>query len=282
MKNMKKKLIESLKDLDVVDMSIEELEEKAFHDLSIKRVQELMNPFGCWIELESPITIDEVKKCIKNGEAELVETPLYSEYLHSKLSPEEARKNHIKKIAFFALNENTKPISIDVGFPDDSNVNNMYFLDDGNHRLAGRIVAESKTIKAHVMGDVQYLKNLNLWNPNKYQVELDRKYTLQYLDHKKEDYIRLLDILKEKINTNKKIFNREEFHLFHDVLDTYFIYKEEIMELKEEENIIKKLKFEKIPTEKLLTEEFHVEIPERLKFLLTGQDNNKIKKQNKI
>ena len=197
---MKEKIIESLKDLDVVSMSIEELEEKAFHDLPIDKVKELSNPFGCWIELESPITIDEIKECIEKGEAELVETPLYSTYMRSELSPEEARKNHIRKIAFFALNENTKPISIDVGFPEYSNINGMYFLDDGNHRLAGRIVAGSKTIKAHVMGDVQYLKDLSLWNPNKYQIELDRKYTLQYLEQKEEDYTKLLNVLKEKIN----------------------------------------------------------------------------------
>ena len=189
------------------------------------------------------ITIDEIKECIEKGEAELVETPLYSTYMRSELSPEEARKNHIRKIAFFALNENTKPISIDVGFPEYSNINGMYFLDDGNHRLAGRIVAGSKTIKAHVMGDVQYLKDLSLWNPNKYQIELDRKYTLQYLEQKEEDYTKLLNVLKEKINKNSKIFNREEFHLFCDILDTYFVHKEEVMDLKEEENIIKKLKY---------------------------------------
>lgn len=156
----------------------EELNKLEHHVLEVSTVMEYANPFnGCWMELEKPITIEEVKQCIADGKAELAVTPGWYEIAFKKdtITPEEIRENHIKKIAFFAINEAEKPISIDVGIPS-MGCHVDYIIDDGNHRLAGAIVAGAKTIKASVSGSMDHAEDMGLWNPNEFQIEATRRF----------------------------------------------------------------------------------------------------------
>lgn len=174
---------------DLSQYTDEELVEKGYHDVDMKKLTDICNPFkGCWIELnDKPITKKEVLKCIADGKAELIETPIwYSVALgKSELTPEEIRENHIKKIAYFASNEIKDPISIDVGIPD-LRCYVDYVVDDGNHRLAGEIIKGSKTIKAKVMGSESHAKELGLWNPNQYELESFRRFMKEYKQRQKE------------------------------------------------------------------------------------------------
>lgn len=159
-------------------LTIKELENLSHHTLETEKVKEFANPFnGCWIELKSPITKEEVKACIDKCEQELTHTPSWIEVsMNPTKWPEETiRSNHIKKIAFFATNEMEKPISIDVGIPS-LGCYVDYIIDDGNHRLAGAIYKGDLFIKAKVSGDVNHAKELDLWNPNKYEKELNKRY----------------------------------------------------------------------------------------------------------
>lgn len=156
----------------------DDLNKLEHHVLDLSKVMEFANPFnGCWMELEKPITIEEVKQCIADGKAELSVTPGWYDIAFKKntLTTEEIRENHVKKIAFFAINEPEKPISIDVGIPS-MGCYVDYIIDDGNHRLAGAIVAGAKTIKASVSGSMEHAQELGLWNPNEYHIESTRRF----------------------------------------------------------------------------------------------------------
>lgn len=167
----------------------QELENLAFHDLPIKKVIEYANPLkGCWPELKSPITIKEVRDCIKNNQQELVETPSWIVIaLNEKKYPEQlVRENHIKKIAFFVVNEVKEPIHIDVGIPSlGGHVD--YIIDDGNHRLAAEMIKVSKTIKAKVSGEVSHAQSLGLWYPNEFETLLQKRYEEEYAERSKEN-----------------------------------------------------------------------------------------------
>lgn len=79
---------------------MEELEKLAYHDISIENILKVSNPLGCWMELDSDITKEEIDECIKKGEEEISKTPLWS-YLDKSEDNELQRKRHIQKIAFF-------------------------------------------------------------------------------------------------------------------------------------------------------------------------------------
>lgn len=170
MSNTSKKALSSYTD--------DELDKLEHHTLEVAKIMEYANPFnGCWMELEKPITIEEVKQCIQDGKAELAVTPSWYDIAFKKvqLTPEEVRENHVKKIAFFALNVPEKLISIDVGIPSMGHYPD-YILDDGNHRLAGAIVSGAKTIKASVSGAEHHAKDMGLWNPNEFHIEASRRF----------------------------------------------------------------------------------------------------------
>jgi hypothetical protein len=163
---------------DLSEYTDEQLNKMEHHELELSKVMEYANPFnGCWMELEKPITIEEVKQCIKDGKAELAITPGWYDIAFGKvkITPEEVRENHIKKIAFFAINEHEKPISLDVGIPS-MGCHVDYIVDDGNHRLAGAIASGMKTIKASVSGSMEHAQELGLWNPNEYHIEASRRF----------------------------------------------------------------------------------------------------------
>lgn len=160
----------------------EELVAKAQHDIPLENVVQYCDPFeGCWIELESPITKQEVLDCIAAGEAALVETPIWADIIlrGEGRSPEDIRKNHIRKIAYFATNDIEKPISIDVGIPAMGCFVD-HIVDDGNHRLAGAIIKGAKTIGAWVCGEIEHAKTLGLYFPNEYERALCKRDDADY------------------------------------------------------------------------------------------------------
>lgn len=65
---------------------------------------------------------------------------------------------HARRCAYFALNPNYDPISIDVGIP--GLLDTSWIVDDGNHRLYGRAIAGEISIKASVSGSVSRAKSM--------------------------------------------------------------------------------------------------------------------------
>lgn len=162
---------------DYSHLSHEEIYKRAHHILDVKKVAEYCDPFkGCWVEITTPITKQEVLDCIAKGQAQLVETPLWTDIFYKNLpiTPEESRINHIKKIAYFATHDIESAISLDVGIPS-MNCYVAHMVDDGNHRLAGAIIKGDSTIKATVGGSVDHAKALGLFNPNEYEAYLFEK-----------------------------------------------------------------------------------------------------------
>ena len=160
---------------------IAQLEKLAFHNVPVNALMKYCNPFGCWPELEKPITIKEVRECLECGEEELVTTPLALElsFFDEPLDAGFLRQNHIKKIAYFAKNTPIKSIQMDVGIPS-LGCFAGYFIEDGNHRFAGAIVAGRDTIQCCISGSVDHIKELGLWYPNAAHVELAELYTARY------------------------------------------------------------------------------------------------------
>jgi len=160
------------------DMTLDELEESSYHELPLSRVKKLADPFGCWMELKSPITHKEVLYCLKNNQEQLTETPLALDaMMDSKgaFDVDEARQKHIQKIAYLVKNGFDNPIDIDVGVPS-MNCYVSHMIEDGNHRLAAAIIRKDKTIKCSITGEGEYAIELGLWNPNEYLNELVRRY----------------------------------------------------------------------------------------------------------
>lgn len=163
-----------------IQQRIDALEPLAFHNVPVAKLMEYCNPFQCWPELTSEITHDEVRACLARGEAELVETPLALELSFSDepMDLAKLRTNHIKKIAYFVENAPTQSIGLDVGIPD-LGCHVGYFVDDGNHRLAGSIIAQRDTIACNICGSLEHMKELGLWHPNAEYLELDQLYRQQ-------------------------------------------------------------------------------------------------------
>lgn len=158
---------------------MEKLEDMAYHNVPVEVLKKYCNPLQCWMELDSPIKPEEVIKAVKESKAELVETPLALELaLAGNVDVEKCRENHIKKIAFFVLNEPSDPISLDVGIPD-MGCFVEYFIDDGNHRFAGSIIANRETIACKIGGSVDHIKELGLYFPNEAYLELEKIWDYQ-------------------------------------------------------------------------------------------------------
>lgn len=166
---------------ELAQMSEGELERLAFHNISVARLGKLCDPFCAWRELESPITRQEVLDCLARGEEKLCETPLWTTWEsapENSMPAHQVRANHIAKIAYFVRHPIKEPISIDVGVPSMGH-HTSHLLEDGNHRLAGAIIAGRRFIPAQVGGEVAHAKSLGLWKPNRYQAELDRRWEEQ-------------------------------------------------------------------------------------------------------
>lgn len=159
------------------NMTMEELEAIAWHEVSVPILARQCNPFGCWPEIGSPIKRKEVLECIKQGQAELVDTPTWPMLASGKsdVTPEENRQRHIKKIAWFVQNQATDPIHIDVGVPS-MGAHPSHLVEDGNHRLAAAIIRKDRHIKCQVSGSLDEAMERGLWAPNKAFKELEKRW----------------------------------------------------------------------------------------------------------
>jgi hypothetical protein len=210
-------------------MSNEDLEKKAFHYVLIKNLLEHTNPLGCWAELKSEITILEVKNCINESNSELTATPLYLTIDEDEYK-DELRAKHIQKIAYFVENETTKPIDIEIGFPEfnsHSCLNNI--IDDGNHRLAGNFIAGNKYIKSSISGSKELALEMGIWNPNAYLKELEKRDELEYKERKLSQYNNFINNLKTKIPSKDENgyfikLSITDFHEWCDIVDNYVNY----------------------------------------------------------
>lgn len=130
------------------------------HVISVKKLAEYCNPFnGCWIDLQTPITYQEIVSCLKHNKEAYTDT----EFPFCKPLPKDHRERHIRKVAYFVKHGITSPISLDVGVPS-LGCYIDYLVVDGNHRLAAAIYRNDETILAEVNGSIEYATELGLWN----------------------------------------------------------------------------------------------------------------------
>lgn len=161
---------------DLSHLSDADLEKVGWHEIPVKRLARLCDPLSCWIEVDDPIKPQEVLDCIARGEEALVDTPLWTAIVFKKtrVSAEENRLRHIQKVAWFVKNPAKDPISIEVGCAR-LGVRIDHIIEDGNHRLAAAIIRGDKSIAARVGGGIDDAKEMKLWNPNVFEVELCRR-----------------------------------------------------------------------------------------------------------
>lgn len=168
--------------LDLAAMPEEDLEAIAFHVVPVATLVELCNPLACWMEQSSPITAKAVRECIKAGQADLCDTPTWSQiaFGQAKITPQENRARHIRKIAYFVLNPINDPIDIDVGFQAMGCLPPSHMVQDGNHRLAAAIIKGETTVCARVNGGVEDARQMGLWHPNPAFEELEKRWEKKY------------------------------------------------------------------------------------------------------
>lgn len=163
--------------LSLAQWTKEQLEQHAWHVVSVARVVELFNPLEAWPELHEPIGKEEVMACLERGEEALSHTPSWTELALGKvvLDESEVRRRHVAKIAYFVRHDIQQPIGLEVGIPSKG-----YFtdglVDDGNHRLAGAWIRGLETISAQISGEIAQAKKLGLWKPNRFERELQRRW----------------------------------------------------------------------------------------------------------
>jgi hypothetical protein len=128
-------------------------------------IAEHCDPYvGCWLDIDRPITTQEVTHCLARGCEQLTNTrhPLWR-------LPRGARARHVRKIAYFVRHGFNEPVQLDVGVPA-LGAYNSYFVVDGNHRLASdlyrvRVLQETRYTLVEVSGSIEYAKELGLWGP---------------------------------------------------------------------------------------------------------------------
>ena len=153
------------------------LDKLAWHDIPLARLRTLCNPWSSWAELDRPITQKEVRACIQEGGAELVETPLWTELVfgRTQVTPEQNRRLHIQKIAWFVQHGFEEPISLEVGCQG-LGVLPGHLIEDGNHRFAAALMRKDPVIRARVGGGVTDAQELGLWAPNAAFQEVERRW----------------------------------------------------------------------------------------------------------
>lgn len=66
--------------------------------ISVSVIAQFCDPYkGCWLDINTPITLDEITDCLNRGEPALTDT----EHQIWKPIPSDARERHIRKIAWF-------------------------------------------------------------------------------------------------------------------------------------------------------------------------------------
>lgn len=124
------------------------------------------NPFkGCWIELQEPLSVSEVVRELESGTEEL-QAPFTSWTQRDHLPRKLVRRQHARKVAWFARNGFQKPLQVDVGVPS-LGCYPKWLVEDGNHRLAAALVrthllGEDPWLPLAVSGSVQRARELGL------------------------------------------------------------------------------------------------------------------------
>ncbi|MCK9429054.1 MAG: hypothetical protein M0R17_03465 [Candidatus Omnitrophica bacterium] len=109
------------------------------------------DPFFRWMDLEGPITKEEVLVYSKkHKDIELGDDYIWDE--HSKKTNKTLREIHIHKIAYFLQNAQESPIVID------STCEGIVL--DGSHRLCAAIIKNKKRIPVIWQGDWKEIKNI--------------------------------------------------------------------------------------------------------------------------
>lgn len=167
---------------ELATMPEDDLEAIAFHEVPMATLRKMCNPFTCWMEQSTSISHKDVRDCIKAGRAELCDTPTWSEIAFgmTKITPEENRDRHIRKIAYFVLNPINDPINIEVGCQSLGCMPPSHLVDDGNHRFAAAIIKGETVVRAKISGGVEDAKQMGLWHPNPAFEELERRWEKRY------------------------------------------------------------------------------------------------------
>lgn len=125
--------------------------------LSVRGIAGLCDPFRsiCWHEhLSSPLTRKEIAQAV----------------LARDLLPPESRiqnrRDHVARIAWFAIHGWTDPISIDVGVPGFPGYRFVWIITDGNHRLAAALCREDETIAGEIGGSLSYAIETGILRPD--------------------------------------------------------------------------------------------------------------------
>lgn len=201
--------------------SVEKLLDHSFHYVDVEHLGKMHNPFAVWPELDRPITFDEIQECLDKKDYKLCSTPSWVELEYKNLSSEEVRRRHIQKIAYFAINPPKKPISIDVGFPEDG-IFPVDLVEDGNHRLAGSLFKGRTIIKAKISGSDKEIKERLLYGPNIFLNEVEKR-TQKEIESKINTKISLFfkEIEGEYGKEDEYILNRDFFKKYCDIADKY-------------------------------------------------------------
>lgn len=124
--------------------------------LSVRAIAGLCNPFEsiCWQEhLSSPLTRKEVAQAVLTGDVLPPEARIGS------------RRDHVARIAWFAIHGWSDPISVDVGVPGLPGYRFVWIITDGNHRFAAALCREDETIAGEIGGSLSYAFESGILRP---------------------------------------------------------------------------------------------------------------------
>ncbi len=130
------------------------------------RVRTYCDPFeGCWVDIDRPITLQEVADCLQRGE-EKGHAP-FAWSSGGGASDLAKRQRHIEKTAWFVRQGFQQPLELDVGIPS-MGCYVSWYVQDGNHRLAAAIfrqetMGEDPWLPLSVSGSINHAKQLGLW-----------------------------------------------------------------------------------------------------------------------
>lgn len=142
--------------------------------LPVETVAQYCNPFeGCWLDVDTPITMEEVRHILETREEALTDTS----FVMWEGPEPGARERHARKIAFFVRYGYEQPIDIDVGIPS-MGCSVDYIVQDGNHRLASdiyrwKMLGEARQSPVLVAGDIAHARELGLWPVDTLEPDFD-------------------------------------------------------------------------------------------------------------
>lgn len=134
--------------------------------LKTSTIQRFCDPFkGCWIELNRPLSTQDVQRCLDRDDADLQE-PWRCVHDALAIPQAELRRRHAAKVAWFVLYGFQDPIQLDVGVPS-LGCYPSWLVQDGNHRLAAAIfrrtvLQEDPMLPVEISGSISFAKELGL------------------------------------------------------------------------------------------------------------------------